>query len=118
MTKVKTESAVQEDRRSISLIRIEAAYGPIYLVVDNISPFKPGTPKKEVLDWAAVCVESLGEPDVTLRNVLAVIKDGRCCPPDIFTHIKSVEVAVDFDFEKEIHRTQAGVFQWFPEARS
>ena len=112
--KAKTESV---ERRAISLVRIEAAYGPIYLVVDTYSEFKPDTPADKVLEFAAFCHESAGEPHITFRNVLAVIKAGQCCPTDIFTHIASREVPLEFDFEKEIHRTDEGIFQWFPEAK-
>lgn len=115
MTK-KNEVQQKVERRTISLVRIEAAYGPIYLVVDTYSDYKPDTPVEKVLEFTKFLHEGAGEPEITFRNVLAVVKAGQCCPTDIFTHIKSVEVPLDFNFEKEIHRTKEGIFQWFPEA--
>ena len=113
----KTEVQEKVERRAISLVRIEAAYGPVYLVVDAFSDFSPDAPEQKVLDFAKLAAESFGEPHITFRNVLAVVKAGRCCPTDVFTHISSREVPLDFDFEKEVHRTKEGIFQWFPEAR-
>lgn len=113
----KNEIVAAVERRTVSLVRIEAAYGPIYLVVDTFSDFKPDTSDVKVLEFSKICIEGAGEPHVTFANVLAVVKAGQCCPHDIFTLIRSVEVPLDYDFEKEVHRTTAGIFQMFPEAR-
>ena len=117
MTRKVKEHQEKVERRSISLVRIEAAYGPIYLVVDTYSDFEPDAPDEKVLDFAKLAIESFGEPHVTFRNVLAVVKGGLCCPHGVFTHIAAREVPLDFDFEKDIHRTSEGIFQWFPEAK-
>jgi hypothetical protein len=113
----KTETEKGVDRRAISLVRIEAAYGPIYLVIDTVSEFKPDTSSDRVVEFAKLAAESFGEPHIVFANVLAVVKGGLCCPTDIFTHIAGREVPLDFNFEKEVHRTAKGIFQWFPEAR-
>lgn len=116
MTKSKASEKPTVERRTVSLVRIEAAYGPIYLVVDNHSNFAPDTPDEKVLDWSRFCVEGMGEPEITFRNVLAVVRAGRCCSHDVFTHVRAVEVPLDYNFEKEVHRTKDGVFKMFPEA--
>lgn len=67
-------------------------------------------------DWCRLCVESAGEPHVTFGQVVAVVKNGICCPHDVFTHIKTVEIPVDVDPESDIHRTTDGFRKMFPEA--
>lgn len=84
--------------RTLSLVRVEAAYGPIYLVVciDHDGPVAP-----DAIDHLArLTIETLGDPSDILQHVVAVIHQDRMAEPQMFTVVQTKEVAKDFDFDQ------------------
>lgn len=84
--------------RTLSLVRVEAAYGPLYLVVciDHEEPVAPAD-----LDRVTrLTIETLGDPSDILQHVVAVIHQDRMAAPQMFTVVQTKEVQKDFDFEQ------------------
>lgn len=104
-----------EITRTLTLVRIEASYGPIYVVVcldENAT--ETAKEKHSPEERANFYVETgCYRPHAVLQNAVAMFKGGLLHPPHMFTAIKSVVVPTDFDLE---HKTASDWFELFPEA--
>jgi hypothetical protein len=92
-----TEALTTEPPRTLSLVRLEAAYGPIYLVVCLDHEDGHTRPIDEV---AKLDIETLGEPFDIFQHVVAVMKDGMMADPQMFTVVQTKLVSKDFDFDE------------------
>jgi hypothetical protein len=86
--------------RTLTLARIEAAYGPILVVVvlddDDVRPERT---KADYEQWARMSIDSIDPPSDVFRRVVAVFKEGVNEPMNQFTSLRSRVVPADFDFE-------------------
>lgn len=82
----------------LSLVRIEASYGPIYLVVRiALSPDDEGA---DPLKTVQFLIEMGAPPEGILANTVAVIRGGLARPANQLTHVRSV--FIDPDFESDV----------------
>lgn len=99
--------------RTLSLVKVDCAPA-LYLVVaidhDDVTDSFPES-------LAAMDIETLSAPDDVFRNTICVINDGEVLPAGMFSHIRTIVVDRDFDWEKELSASPRGRnwLEMFPE---
>lgn len=112
------KSQTSKPFRTLSLVRVEAAYGPIYLVVVSETEDKAGDDYAQLLptrsEWDRLNIEEWRTPEEVFHHVVAVLKGGEAQPERLFTHVRSYVADPDFQ-DYEIMDT-ADWLKIFPEA--
>ena len=83
---------------TLTLARIEAAYGPLLVVIAGAIPAAEGKTKEDYVRDAWFAVDSAEIPRDLFQKVVAVFKEGVNEPMNQFTAMKARVIDPDFDF--------------------